>query len=115
MPGMLASKDVNQHIPNSQNQSQSQKKNQAGIVLGWRTLATQRPSPAIRRRRRLLGILSIILLIMLIFTTVRLAAVASTGNDQLFVRIGNQQTITLDLRQSLPIDTHILGTNIFPQ
>jgi hypothetical protein len=46
---------------------------------------------------------------------VRLAAGASGTNDQLFVRIGNQQVVTLDLRQSLPINPAILGVNVFPE
>src|SRR5438045_3426527 len=111
---MLVRNDVNQNIPNSQNKNQNQSQKQAGTVLGWRELATQRPSPAVKRRRRILAILSILLLITLIFAAIRLAAVASGTNDQLFVHIGNQQSITLDLRQSLPMNPHFLGANVFP-
>jgi hypothetical protein len=84
-------------------------------VLGWRELATQHPSPAVKRRRRLLGITSFLLLVMLIFAAVRLAITATASNDQLTLRIGNQQAVTLDLRQSLPISPTLPGTNVFPR
>src|SRR5947209_12940225 len=77
--------------------------------------------PTIRRRRRVLGIMSTLLLIILIFAAVRLPAVANTlsgevaSNDELLVRIGNQQAVRLDLRQGLPISPDLLGANVFPQ
>src|SRR5256885_16050517 len=78
--------------------------------------------PTIRRLRRILGIMSALLLIILIFAAVRLPAVANilsgeqvSSNDQLLVRIGNQQVVTLDLRQSMPISPDLLGTNVFPR
>src|SRR6266700_1005031 len=78
--------------------------------------------PTIRRHRRILGIMSALLLIILIFAAVRLPAVADilsgeqvSSNDELLVRIGNQQVVTLDLRQSLPISPDLLGTNVFPR
>src|SRR5438270_7540538 len=78
--------------------------------------------PTTRRHRRILGIMSALLLIILIFAAVRLPAVANTlsgeqvsSNDELLVRIGNQQVVTLDLRQSLPISPDLLGANVFPQ
>jgi len=86
-----------------------------GPTLGWRELAVQRPTSADRRRRRILGITAVLLLVAIIFAGVRLAAITFTTNDQLTVHIGNQQVVTLDLRQSLPISSAILGTNIFPQ
>jgi len=66
--------------------------------------------------------MSALLLIILIFAAVRLPAVADilsgeqvSSNDELLVRIGNQQVVTLDLRQSLPISPDLLGVNVFPQ
>src|SRR5437588_9940289 len=78
--------------------------------------------PTIRRRHRILAIMSALLLIILIFAAVRLPEVANilsgeqvSSNDELLVRIGNQQVVTLDLRQSLPISPDLLGANVFPQ
>lgn len=73
-----------------------------------------RPSPARRWQRRTFVVLSILLLFLLIFATIRFAAGVSATNDQLFVRVGNQQMMTLDLRQSLPISPALLGVNVFP-
>src|SRR5260370_20859959 len=78
--------------------------------------------PTIQRPRRILGIMSTLLLIILIFAAVRLPTVANilsgeqvSSNDELLVRIGNQQVVTLDLRQSLPISPGLLGASVFPQ
>jgi glycosyl hydrolase family 44 len=74
-----------------------------------------------RRRRRALGIMSTLLLVILLFAAVRLPAVAHilpgavSSNDELLVHIGNQQIVTLDLLQSLPISPDLLGANVFPQ
>ena len=51
---------------------------------------------------------------MLLFAAVRLAALTSANNEQLLIRIGNQQVVTLDLRQGLPINPDLLGANVFP-
>src|SRR5438105_2583720 len=104
---MLVRNDVSQNSPNSARQP--------GPVLGWRELAIQQGDPVTKRRRRILGILSILLLIMLIFAALRVAMLASATNDQVLLHIGNQQVVTLDLRQSLPINENLLGTNVFPQ
>jgi len=84
--------------------------------------ALERIPPTIRRHRRILGIMSALLLIILIFAAVRLPEVANilsgeqvSSNDKLLVRIGNQQVVTLDLRQRLPISPDLLGANVFPQ
>jgi hypothetical protein len=60
-------------------------------------------------------VLSALLLFLLNFAAVRFAAGVSATNDQLFVRVGNQQVMTLDLRQSLPISPALLGVNVFPK
>jgi hypothetical protein len=59
--------------------------------------------------------MSVLLFIILIFAAVRLAAFATATNDELQVRVGSQQVVTLDLRQSLAINPDILGANVFPQ
>ncbi|HLQ28763.1 MAG TPA: glycoside hydrolase family 44 protein [Ktedonobacteraceae bacterium] len=67
-----------------------------------------------QRQRRILAIGSVLLLIMLIFAAVRVVQSTSASNDQLLVHIGNQQVVTLDLREALPINPALLGVNIFP-
>ena len=101
---MLASNNISQKNPNSQRTS-----------VGWRELTAQGNSPTQQRRRRIIGVLSILLLVLTTFAGVRLVAAASTMNDQLLVHVGNQQPITLDLRQQFSISPDILGTNVFPQ
>ncbi len=101
---MLASNNISQKNPNSQRTS-----------VGWRELTAQGNSPTQQRRRRIIGVLSILLLVLTTFAGVRLVAAASTINNQLLVHVGNQQPITLDLRQELSISPDILGTNVFPQ
>src|SRR5947209_107929 len=117
---MLVRNNVNQSSPDSERQT--------GSTLGSRERAMQptpplttsrvptphRTTPASTQRRRVLGIMSALLLIIFILAGVRLAALASAGNDELLVRVGNQQVVTLDLRQSLPISPDLLGTNVFP-
>ncbi len=81
----------------------------------WKELTTRRaPSPHIRQRRIII-LVSIFLLFMLIFAALRLSMVVSETDDQLIVHVDNQQPATVDLRQSFPISTDLLGTNIFPQ
>ena len=103
------------HQQNQGNAGNPANQRSAGSTLGWRELAVQRPTLAERRRKRILGITSVLLLLVIIFAGIRLTAVLTTTNDQVIVHIGNQQVVTLDLRQSLPINADILGTNIFPQ
>lgn len=104
---MPVSNDISQLSPTSQHSM--------GPTLGWRELAIQRPTPRERRRRRILGMLGVLLLIAIVFAGVRLAAITTTINDQLDVHIGSQQVITLDLRQGLPISPTILGANVSPR
>lgn len=93
---------------------------QALSEVGWKELATQQGGPPSRRakgkgRRRILTIASTVLLILLIFATVRMASVASGSNEQLLLRIGGQQQALIDLRQSIPISPYLFGVNVFPQ
>ena len=67
------------------------------------------------KRRRTLRIISLILIILLIFVLVRLISNLSAADDQLLVRIGDQGTATVDLRQSLPISPYLFGVNVFPK
>ena len=84
------------------------------------TLPAQ-PAPPMRvsrprvKRHRILRIMSIILLIALIFALVRLISSVSATDDQLLVRLGDQGTATVDLRQSLPISPYLFGANVFPE
>jgi Glycoside hydrolase family 44 len=80
----------------------------------WKDLSTQR-SPKPRRHGRALTFVSILLLIMLIFTAVRVSTVASGADDILQVQVGNQQTAQVDLRQSFPISPYLIGANVFPE
>ena len=84
-------------------------------VSAWKELATQNTPPPHRKRRRILGIINILLLIILIFGAVHLLAAASDSNDQLLVRIGDQQAAVLDLRQGQPISPYLFGVNTFPE
>ena len=104
---MPVSNEIHQHSPTSQRPT--------GPTLGWRELAVQGPTPAERWRRRILGITVVLLLLTLILAGLRLGAILTTTNDEIFVHVGNQQVVTLDLRQSLPISADTLGTSIFPQ
>jgi hypothetical protein len=86
--------------------------------LGWKDLTQGPPSsrdPKARRLRRVLAIGSVILLIMLIFASIRILSVAGGSNDQLLLQIGNQQQTTIDLRQSQPISPYLFGVNVFPK
>ena len=98
-----------------------QSKEQTLSTQEWEDL-TARPSFPSRKssqspvkHRLILRILSILLLITLIFALVRLSTVLSTSNDQLLVRLGNQGTAIVDLRQSLPISPYLFGANMFPE
>ncbi len=112
---MVIRNDVSQSGGGSTGTGSTHGESHMGPGGSWREVAPQGPSPAQLRRRRLLVLLSVILLIAIILAGVRLAAGASGTNDQLFVRIGNQQVVALDLRQSLPINPAILGVNVFPE
>ena len=78
------------------------------------TSPTKLPHPRVRRRR-IPRIMIILLLIALIFALVHLISNLSASDDQLLVRIGNQGTAIVDLRQSLPISPYLSGANVFPE
>ena len=59
--------------------------------------------------------LIIFLLIMLVIAMVHFSSIVSANNDQLLLRLGNQGTTTVDLRQSFPISPYLLGANAFPE
>ena len=67
------------------------------------------------RRRRTLRIMSLILLLALLFALVRLISILSAADDQLLVRIGNQERALVDLRQGSPISPYLFGANVFPE
>ena len=88
---------------------------QAGTTIGWRSLAARQRAPLSRRKRWLLVFMAVAIVLLSVFAGVRAAAIASPTNDQLTVRIGNQQTITVDLRQRLPISPDLFGVNVGTQ
>lgn len=91
---------------------------QAGSAQGWKGLATPGTPPSRRsigRGRSLFTILSILLLVMLVFAATRVTSVISGNNDQLVLKIGDQQQALIDLRQSLPISPDLFGVNVFPK
>ena len=67
-------------------------------------------------QRRLLAILSIVLLVMLILAAVRVVSMESGNDDQLVLKVGNQQQALIDLRQpGTPISPYLFGVNVFPE
>jgi hypothetical protein len=80
----------------------------------WKELSTRRTPPKPKRHGRILAFVSILLLIVLIFTAIRVSTIASGADDILQVHVGNQQTAQVDLRQSFPISPYLMGTNVFP-
>ena len=76
------------------------------------------PSRRSKRKghRRLLTILSVLLLVMLILAAVRVMSVESGNDDQLVLKVGNQQQALIDLRQAgIPISPYLFGVNVFPK
>ena len=91
-----------------------------GSVQNWKAPVSQETLLSRRSKRkdhrRLLAILSILLLVMLILAAVRVMSVESGNNDQLVLKIGNQQQALIDLRQpSIPISPYLFGVNVFPK
>ncbi|HBE27693.1 MAG TPA: hypothetical protein DDW25_02260, partial [Ktedonobacter sp.] len=73
--------------------------------------STPYPAP---RRHLLRTMLISALLIMLVASAVAAGALAYSAGNQVSVRIGNQQSALIDLRQSFPISPYLLGANVFP-
>src|SRR6266487_4152604 len=90
-----------------------------GAIQGWKELAALQTPPSHRLkgkgRRRLFTIVSILLLVVLIVAAVRMMSVASDSNDQLVLKVGDQQQALVDLRQSFPISPYLFGVNVFPK
>jgi hypothetical protein len=74
--------------------------------------STPYPAP---RRHLLRTMLISALLIMLVASAVAAGALAYSAGNQVSVRIGNQQSALIDLRQSFPISPYLLGANVFPE
>ena len=110
--------DPNEIVPSAYYEGQSEDETQPSLK---RVHLPAQPAPPMRvsrprvKRHRILRLMSIILLIALIFALVRLIASVSATDDQLLVRIGDQGTATVDLRQSLPISPYLFGANVFPE
>ncbi len=83
--------------------------------LGWKELATKRPTRARKIQRRVLSVVLILLLVALIFSAVRIGSVVSGTDDQLTVQIGQQQPALVDLSESFPISKDLFGANVFPE
>ncbi len=86
----------------------------------WKVPVSQETSPSRgskrKDHRRLLAILSILLIVMLILAAVRVMGVESGNNDQLVLKVGNQQQALIDLRQpGIPISPYLFGVNVFPK
>ena len=88
---------------------------QESSALGWKELKPPSRKAKGRTRRRVFAITSVILLIVIIFSVVRVASVAAGTNDQLTLTIGSQQSALIDLRQSMPISPNLFGVNVFPE
>lgn len=73
------------------------------------------PLLAPRKKHPLLRTLLIVVVLLgLVVGTVRLFSFVQTSNNQVYIRIGNQQSALLDLRQSFPVSPYLLGANVFP-
>jgi len=111
---MVVNNDANQNGVATQAQRSEQ---QIPATHGWKEVkktGTKRP-PVAKKRRWVLGVVIVLLLVMLIFATLRMSIIATDSNDQLQVNIGNQQTAIVDLRQALPISPDLFGVNVFPE
>lgn len=90
-----------------------------GSEQKWKASGTQIAPPSQRlekkKSRRLFAILSVLLLVLLVLSVVRVTSVASDSNDQLVLKIGDQQQALIDLRQSVPISPYLFGVNVFPE
>src|SRR6266446_10554389 len=109
--------DPNETVPATY-EGQSEEETQPSlkrIHLPAQPALPTRLSPPRVKRHRILRLMSLILLIALLFALVRLISSVSATDDQLLVRLGDQGTATVDLRQSLPISPYLFGANVFPE
>jgi hypothetical protein len=106
--------DANRNGSVGQVQTREAQTQTAASAQQWKELSTRRTPPKPRRHGRILTFVSILLLILLIFTALRVSSIASGADDILQIHIGNQQTAQVDLRQSFPISPYLMGTNVFP-
>lgn len=60
-------------------------------------------------------LLSFFLLLALIFVILQLPALISANTNLIMVQIGDQQSVTIDLRQHVPISPYLYGVNVFPR
>jgi hypothetical protein len=92
---------------------------QNGSAQNWNASLSNGVPPSRRskrRGRRLFAIFSVLLLVMLILAAVRVMSMESGNNDQLVLKIGNQQQALIDLRQpGIPISPYLYGVNVFPE
>src|SRR5256885_4833486 len=105
---MLFNDDPNRSVSTAQ---EGQSEEQIASTQAWKGRSARPISPAklarpFVRHRRLFRIMSVLLLILLFFTLVRLSPILISTNDQLLVQIGNQGTSIVDLRQNLPISPY---------
>jgi hypothetical protein len=93
---------------------------QNGSAQNWKAPLLQGTPPSRRSKwkdhRRLFALLSVLLLVMLILTAVRVMSIVSGSNDQLELKVGSQQQALIDLRlPSIPISPYLYGVNVFPK
>ena len=114
---MVFSDDKNPSVSSAQERESEE---QTALTPGWENAATHPVVPSrslqpFARHRRLFRFTGILLVILLIFTLVRLSTIWIGADDQLLVRIGNQQTAIVDLRQGFPISPYLFGATVFPE
>ena len=100
---------------NGQSKEQTLSRLERENLTAQPSFPSRRSSQSPVKHRRVLRALNIPVLITLIFALVRLSMILSASNDQLLVRLGNQGTDIVDLRQSLPISPYLFGANVFPE
>lgn len=112
---MSVNHDNNRGVVASFNSRSSMGMGQEDAALGWKELKPSSRRAKGHARRRIFAITSIVLLIVIIFSVVRVASVAAGTNDQLTLTVGSQQSALVDLRQSVLISPHLFGVNVFPE
>ena len=77
-------------------------------------IQTARPASPTQKNRVARTLFLVALLIGLLSSSVGVASLVSRAGYQIRVRIGNQQSTLIDLRQHARISPDLLGTNVFP-